>query len=136
MQFPTAESYRTPRNEPELRPSERAPRRKGLRPTTQEVHRGGIELPVRVNHGRWVVDCPVCLSAQLASSTEQRFLCAECGNISNAGGKWLPLVWPPDAVAIEAALAIRPTENRNWLPGESVSDLRRENNEHGIGGLV
>jgi hypothetical protein len=105
-----------------------------MRPITQEVHLG-LELPVRVNHGRWVVDCPVCLSAQLASFTEQRFLCAECGNVS-VGGKWLSIVWPPDAVAIENALVIRPTENRNWLPGETVADLRRENTGHGIGGLV
>lgn len=134
MQLRTAENYRTPRGEPELRPSERAVRLKGLRPPTNETVQG-TDLPVRVNHGRWVVDCPVCLSAQLASFTDPRFLCVTCGNV-NVDGKWFRLAWPANAAAIEAALVIRPTENRNWSPGETVADLRRENTEHGIGGLV
>lgn len=135
MKFPTAESYRTPKSEPNLRPSVRAARIRKLVPLTNELDSSGPPLLVRVNHGRWIVDCPFCTSAQLASLTDPRFLCAECGNV-NADGKWLPIVWPAGAEVLEAALAIRPTENRNWSPGESVADLHRENTEHGIGGLV
>jgi hypothetical protein len=32
---------------------------------------------------------------------------------------------------IEAILLMRPVENQNWEPGESVAQLARENLEHG-----
>ena len=38
---------------------------------------------------------------------------------------------PPERTEIEAALAPRPPEHRNWLPGEPVATLRAENIEHG-----
>jgi hypothetical protein len=43
---------------------------------------------------------------------------------------------PPDdeRQAIEAALRVRPDPTtRNWLPGETVADLLRENAEHDVG---
>lgn len=86
-----------------------------------------------VNEGRWVVECPDCLGAQLAAREDRRFLCHCCGNVA-IGGHWRPVAWPEDVPGIEAALELRPEVNAHWLPGESVAHLKRENAEHGIGG--
>ena len=88
-----------------------------------------------VNHGRWLVDCPFCGSTQIAAKSDRRFLCAGADGCANAqvGGAYIPVVWPKDADRIEAELLQRPTpNNRNWMPGETVKDLRRENAEHGV----
>ncbi|GAA4358390.1 hypothetical protein [Angustibacter luteus] len=69
-------------------------------------------VSVRVNHGRWLVDCP-CGGAQLASRTDQRFLCCDCGN-ALVDGLFRPVVWPPDADAIETALAELELDAQNW----------------------
>lgn len=90
-----------------------------------------------VNHGRWIVDCPFCTSAQIAAKTDHRFLCAGDGGCGNAqvGGAFVNVTWPKDTDKIEAVLCLRADPNtRNWLPGETVKDLRRENVEHGVGG--
>jgi hypothetical protein len=43
------------------------------------------------------------------------------------------IVWPPDPIAIEAVLLMRPDPaSRNWEPGETVADLVMENAAHGI----
>lgn len=86
-------------------------------------------VPARVNRGRWIVDCPDCLNAQLACRADHRFLCNECGNVA-VGNLWRPVVWPDDAEKIEALLAIRPRENQNWEPGEFRELLAIENLEH------
>jgi hypothetical protein len=49
-----------------------------------------------------------------------------------AQGKRYSVVWPKDAEEIVQVLRMRPTENMNWEPGETLADLRRENEEHGI----
>ena len=97
-------------------------------------HSGSAKLgPVhaQVNHGRWIVECPCCPSAAVAQG--DRFLCAECGN-SAAGGRYFEVAWPSRerAKRISQLLAVRPVENRNWLPGEDLDILRFENIEHGL----
>lgn len=85
---------------------------------------GSIEA--RVDDGRWVVDCPDpdCTSAQIASDTDPRFVCVRC-----AFGPFT-VVFPKDRPAIEQTLLARPVpETRNWLPNETVGDLKRENDE-------
>ena len=89
------------------------------------------ELPVvraYMNWGRWVVDCPAgCGGAELASSNR----CASCGEEYRVD-------FPPERQAIERLLALRPetkkgvASHRNWRPGETLADLRRENIEHGV----
>lgn len=72
-------------------------------------------LEARVNHGRWMVDCPDCpVGAVLASMTDPRFVCVVCGSGPHA------VVFPDDQERIESALVHRPKENRNWSPGEDV----------------
>ena len=79
----------------------------------------------RVNHGRWIADCPICRGAEMVKET-QDFLCGSCG----AFGR---VKWPKDIAAIEAALAVRPMGNQNWTPDEKVSALIAENKERGYG---
>lgn len=86
-------------------------------------------VAARVNHGRWIVDCPDCPNAQLLRhgqgwSTE--FRCGNCGS----GPHDVDL--PDDRSAIDTALGLRPEVNRNWSPGETVEDLQVENTEHGV----
>ena len=79
----------------------------------------------RVDHGRWIVDCPTrCGEASPVMDSDLRFVCVNCGV-----GPYL-VVLPPERDGIEAALDVRPVENRNWFPGESVGDLRKETNRH------
>ena len=99
------------------------------------------EVSARINHGRWLVDCPGCNSALVVDLTELVFMCVECGN-SNNDGKWLKIILPKNRKAIEAELLKRPMNgrnpaeavNRNWEPGETVAMLRQENTDHDIGG--
>ena len=87
-------------------------------------------LATYVNHGRWVVMCE-CGDAQLASADDPRFFCVSCLN-ERQGGKWRPVTWPKNRRVIEQVLRERFTENANWLPGESVEQLRTENIENGV----
>ena len=95
------------------------------------------------NHGRWVVRCPLmdpkvggpCGGARQVQPGDQAFFCPSCEN-KQANGKPVRTVWPPEELrqGVERALSLRPLEeNRNWVPGESVDDLARENRMHGVG---
>jgi len=97
-------------------------------------------VQARINHGRWLVGCPGCNSALVVDLSELVFMCVECGNAAH-GGQWLQVTLPRNRKAIEVELLKRPfgrnpadAPTRNWEPGETVEDLRRENIEHGIGG--
>jgi hypothetical protein len=97
-----------------------------------ETASGPVLTPI-VNHGRWVVRCPFCPSANRASAQDRRFLCCECGN-AGCGGKWLPVRFPDDSGRIERLLEQRPDRHtRNWV-GEDVAVLAEENNTL-IGGV-
>jgi hypothetical protein len=83
----------------------------------------GPLLAARVNHGRWLVDCPYCSGAELADRDDPRFFCLSCYN-AGAGGAWLPVQFPGGREGIESALLERKqAETRNWVPGETVIDL-------------
>lgn len=96
-----------------------------------------VQAYAYVNHGRWIVDCPFCPSAQVASMSDPRFFCAGADGCANAaaGGHFVPVVFPGDKQlkAIERELLKRRNkDNRNWHPGEKVSDLQRENKQRGV----
>jgi hypothetical protein len=82
------------------------------------------------NHGRWVADCShvaYCDAAAHLDRFQDGFIC-ECG-------RGTTVVWPSgDVVAgVERLLGMRPNpKNRNWMPGETLTDLMWENGAHGV----
>ncbi|MEU4348313.1 hypothetical protein [Streptomyces sp. NPDC023838] len=67
----------------------------------------GQRLFARVNHNRWVADCP-CGSAQVVSPDDHRMACTECGY------GWVRLIFPDDPAAVEAAVEDELPHLRNW----------------------
>lgn len=100
----------------------------------------------RVDFGRWIADCE-CGGAGYVDPSDPVFLCTACGNLSS-GGKFRPVIFPPDRQGIEVELLKRnviarspsphPTQvaltstpsipglTRSWTPGESLTDLIAE----------
>lgn len=81
----------------------------------------------------WRVKCPYCADALVAEPGEM-FYCVNCCMQGN-GGKAMKVIWPEPALraGIEAVLLCRVApETRNWLPHESLTELIRENLEHGM----
>lgn len=95
--------------------------------------RRGDMLEARVEHGRWIVDCPVCsvAGARVGMLTRPDWglaCCAECGGVYRC------LVFPADYEAIVRILLERPSRmTQNWRVPETAADLQRENVAHGIG---
>lgn len=76
--------------------------------------------------GKWVVICE-CGDAPMASPEWNEARCFGCGAI------YRHLRWPEDRLTIERVLTSRPSAlSRNWLPDESVQDLRAQNSAHGV----
>ena len=65
--------------------------------------------------------------------TNPVFFCCNCRN-DDAKNHLVPIDLPPvrRLHAVEALLARRRIVNRNWEPGESLKDLRAENEAHGV----
>lgn len=84
-----------------------------------------IAVAVYANQGRWIVECPDCAGAQIASAADYRFMCNCCANVA-VEGLWRPVIWPEEHAEIDEALSWRPTVNQNWLPGETLEDLAAE----------
>lgn len=92
----------------------------------------------RVNHGRWIADCPrrYCANAVRLQPRQSTFHCAGEGGCQMVA----PVDWPTDADEIWGALLERPVPGtRNWYPqghvealqlglphGQSAADLRDE----------
>jgi hypothetical protein len=100
---------------------------------TEPIDTVEATVEAKIDHGRWIVPCPdpTCLNAQFVGDEDLRFYCVRCANVAN-DGKWLEIVWPPDADEIEDVLAVRPVDNRHWSPGDTVADLRSENVAHDL----
>lgn len=94
----------------------------------------GVVARSRVEHGRWIVDCPsaFCRGAVYADERDPRLLCPDCGN-EHVDGRSIAVAWPaPEEVdrAEELLLARSRARNRNWFPGaETVADLEAENEQ-------
>uniref|UniRef100_A0A6M3IXM5 Uncharacterized protein n=1 Tax=viral metagenome TaxID=1070528 RepID=A0A6M3IXM5_9ZZZZ len=94
----------------------------------QGIDEEAAPLEAYVNHGRWIVKCE-CGGAEKAFENGL-FMCRSCWNAGHRH-KYRRVIFPAARVAIESVLEKRPVPNRNWIPGESVTDLERENDEHG-----
>ncbi len=81
-----------------------------------------------VHQDRWIAECPMpgCRSTEFVDPAWPYLVCtAQCGVGPFA------VEFPKDREKIEAELIRRPVPaTRNWLPGETVADLQRENGEH------
>jgi hypothetical protein len=74
-----------------------------------------------INEGRWIAKCPECNGGVLIHPDWPEAGCPDCGT-------WFTSINVPAArVEIEAVLAVRRPINQNWLPGETVEQLRFEN---------
>lgn len=97
-------------------------------------------VPVFLSWGRWVARCPrpdchnaeqfgPCGDGTPGGLSGTSFWCRPgyggCGLRAAVG-------WPADLEGIEFMTRSRPVAARNWLPGETVHDLLRENLEHGL----
>jgi hypothetical protein len=84
------------------------------------------EVPARVEHGRWLADCPAidCHGAAAAWPKNPHACCLDCGTV-------FPVKFPTSGTISKAelVLAARPLENQGWNPGddETVADLKAEN---------
>ena len=86
-----------------------------------------------INHGRWIAECPCGDGfAIVPSKADPYFFCPRCANASTNDSKPFRVAYPANADAIEAVLMRRPEEHRNWLPGEPLASLIRENSANGL----
>lgn len=107
-------------------------------------------LKARLNHGRWIVDCPNCNGAEFAVPG-QDFVCMsewvpkamgdavgveavylKAREMAKRAKQVYAVAFPDSVSEIERVLSARPAENRNWTPGESVDDLKQENRAHKV----
>ena len=96
------------------------------------------DLPVYINWGRWIAECPDgCGDAVVASRTAGRLFYA-CGTPGCLNTTWYKIVYPSRRAAIETELRKRPYHpsglavNWNWIPGESLQDVKDENARRGL----
>ena len=97
------------------------------------------QVLAKVNHGRWLADCPFthegqpCIGAECVTEDDPGFLCLSCGNV-DVGGDFVLVKFPPadQRHKFERSLALRPEALRNWLPGETPAKIAAENRKHGI----
>ncbi len=79
----------------------------------------------RIEHGRWCTTCINCGNSAYVQPEWHLACCGECGC------QMRHVDVPRDYQKIEVALLERPhRENQNWLPGETLFDILRENKEH------
>jgi uncharacterized Zn finger protein (UPF0148 family) len=117
------------------------------------------KIQAYMNNGRWLLDCPVCSTPLPA--VESGVICPRChpgmlakalrplpnktfrpvmdveivektrGEARARGEEYTP-DFPRERSEIEKILRARPgTQNMNWIPTETLDDLRAQNREHG-----
>jgi len=91
---------------------------------------GGKPLEARIEHARFIVDCPNCNSAEFAFE-DKLFVCSLCKN-SDIQGKVRRVKMPKQRKKIEGILGKRPIKNRHWFPHETLQGLAKENEIHGL----
>ncbi|RCG19122.1 hypothetical protein DQ384_38240 [Sphaerisporangium album] len=77
----------------------------------------------RVDHARWIADCPwQCGASHAVPRTETRFWCTGCANGANgATGKTCALAWPAARQRIEANLSTLPASLASWPCAEDIA---------------
>ncbi|MFZ5856789.1 MAG: hypothetical protein ACOYZ6_08160 [Chloroflexota bacterium] len=113
----------------------------------------GVPVLAEVNHGQWIARCE-CGGAEAVDPAEPIFYCFNCGNRKTKGRPRV-VTFPDNIEEIERILLERPLKDggganeidrvfmarplvgvvdgmpvvmhRSWTPGESVEELRRQN---------
>jgi len=83
-------------------------------------------IEARVDHGRWIANCPDCKGAECVTLDDPVFMCLSCGNEA-IGGKLRRVKFPNDQSTIEGLLTSRPLYAQNWDPNETINQLKEEN---------
>ncbi len=89
------------------------------------------EVEARLEHGRWIADCPFCNGAEVVSRQAREFFCLSCGMTAN-GGQPMRVRFPRERAEIERVLQARQARNQHWRPGDTVAELRALNRAHGL----
>ena len=106
----------------------------------------------RIDHGRWIADCPACKKAMYVDPQEKILVCVTCGN--EGTGTAVMVEFPENYQKIENALLMRPVISnreeknilirviqeqpsipgfyRNWKSGIAVERLESENIKAGL----
>ena len=84
-------------------------------------------LEARIEHARFLVDCPNCNSAEFAFE-DKLFFCSLCKN-SDIQNKVRKVKMPTERKKIEEILSVRPIKNRHWT-NETLQALAKENELH------
>lgn len=113
------------------------------------------------NHGRWLATCPVCREANEVKRGQSTLICIVCnpgikamgyvphtdrrGKVilrpcpdvdaraeAKAKARVYRLIFPADAKDMEKVMRKRPLDKRNWIPGETLQDLKAQNIAHGL----
>jgi len=95
------------------------------RPLIRKMPTADITLEARIEHARWIVDCPNCNNAEFAFE-DNLFLCSSCQN-SDINGEIRQVEMPKDRSDIENILGKRKIVNRHWYPNETIDKLQAEN---------
>ena len=94
-----------------------------------------IKLKARLNWGRWIADCPNCRGAEIVKPGEE-FICYSCypNALTNKKKalKRYEVVFPKIKLEIDKIMSKRDMQNRNWYPGETLKELRKENADNGV----
>lgn len=90
----------------------------------------GKPLEARIEHARFIVDCPSCGSAEFYFE-DKLFMCSLCNN-SSVGGKVYKVKTPKDRKKFEEILGKRPIKNRHWREPETITGLDKENTKMGV----
>lgn len=89
-------------------------------------------VEARIEHARWIADCPSCNGAENVTLDDPVFLCLGCGN-EWIEGQFATVRFPEEGLRaqVEEVLFERKYAHlRNWLPFETVDQLRAENAAH------
>ena len=89
----------------------------------QWLHIGPAPV-ARVEHGRWLVDCPHCNGAELTDKLWNSTICGSCG------AEFRQVSWPINMTEIEDVLLVRPPHRQHWFPSETVNQLEDENERY------
>lgn len=100
----------------------------GMPLTTEWAVKSDRDALAFVHQDRWIAECPMpgCQSCEYVTPCFPFFVCT-----SSCGQGPFKVVFPKNKEAIEAELLKRPVRaTRNWLLGETVAGLKRENKQH------